>query len=374
MVAEPPGASNVIIMTDALKVSGVVLPDGQRHDLYVRDGVVTYEPVDGARDLGEGWVVPGLVDAHCHIGIDERGSETDAASAETHAIVNRDAGTLLVRDCGSVHDTHWIDDRTDLPRVVRCGRHIARTRRYIRGFAHEIEPDELVAYVQQEARRGDGWVKLVGDWIDRDIGDLTSAWPRTELIEAVAAAHDLGARVTVHVFGEHALPDLLDAGVDCIEHGAGLGAETIAQMVDQGTAYVPTALQLNNFPDFAEQASAKFPAYSKHMRDLHARRKDTVLAAYEAGVPIYCGSDAGGVRPHGTGRDEIAELGAYGLPASDALGAGSWRAREWLGFDSVLDEGSAADFLVLPRDPLADLTALTEPSSIVLRGAVVTPP
>lgn len=360
-------------MTEALKVSGVVLPAGEHRELYVRDGLITYEPVDGARDVGEGWIVPGLVDAHCHIGIDERGAETDAASAERHAIVNRDAGTLLVRDCGSVHDTQWIDERADLPRVVRCGRHIARTRRYIRGFAHEIEPDDLVAYVQQEARRGDGWVKLVGDWIDREIGDLAPAWPLAELRDAIAAAHDLGARVTVHVFGEQALPDLLDARVDCIEHGAGLGPDTIAQMAEQGTAYVPTVLQLNNFLDFAEQAGAKFPAYAKHMRDLHARRKDTVLAAYEAGVPIYCGSDAGGVRPHGTGRDEIAELAAYGLPAFDALGAGSWRAREWLGFDGVLEEGSAADFLVLPRDPLADLSVLAEPSAIVLRGTAVTP-
>src|SRR5699024_4183346 len=247
-------------------------------------------------------------------------------------------------------------------------------RRYIRGFAHEIEPDQLVAYVRQEAERGDGWVKLVGDWIDRSVGDLAPSWPRAALRDAVAAAHDLGARVTVHGCGEQAWPDLRDAGVDCIEHGAGLGPETIAQMVEQGTAYVPTVLQLNNFPDFAAQAGEKFPAYAKHMVDLHARRKDTVLAAYEAGVPVYCGSDAGGVRPHGTGRDEIAELGAYGLPAYDALGAGSWRAREWLGFDGTLDEGSAADFLVLAGDPLTDLTVLAEPTAIVLRGAVVTPP
>lgn len=361
-------------MSLPIKVSGVVLPEGSQRVLYVRDGAVTYEPVDGARDLGDGWVVPGLVDAHCHIGIDESGGDTDAANAEIHAAVNRDAGTLLVRDCGSVHDTHWIDGRTDLPRVVRCGRHIARTRRYLPGFAHEVEPEDLVATVRQEARRGDGWVKLVGDWIDRTVGDLGPAWPRDALRDAVAAAHDLGARVTVHVFGEHALPDLLDAGVDCIEHGAGLGPDTIAQMVDQGTAYVPTVLQLNNFPGFAAQADAKFPAYAKHMRDLHARRQATVLAAYEAGVPVYCGSDAGGVRPHGTGRDEIIELAVYGIPAVDALGAGSWRAREWLGFDGSLSEGSAADFLVLPRDPLADLTALREPSAIVLRGAVVGPP
>jgi imidazolonepropionase-like amidohydrolase len=95
------------------------------------------------------------------------------------------------------------------------------------------------------------------------------------------------------------------------------------------------------------------------------------MAAYEAGVAIYAGTDAGGVLPHGLVADEVLELARYGIPAEDALGAASWRAREWLGFDGVLGEGSPADFCVYPRDPLADLTVLREPSRIVLRGRVV---
>ena len=109
----------------------------------------------------------GLVDAHCHIGLDEHGAVPDDVSEE-QAVADRDAGTLLVRDAGSAADTRWIDEREDLPRVIRAGRHLARPKRYIRNYAHEIEPDELPAYVAQEAQRGDGWVKLVGDWIDRD--------------------------------------------------------------------------------------------------------------------------------------------------------------------------------------------------------------
>ncbi len=113
----------------------------------------------------------------------------------------------------------------DLPKIIRAGRHIARSKRYIRNYGWEIEPAELVAYVEQEARRSDGWVKLVGDWIDRDAGDLTPCWPAEALNAAIARAHELGARVTAHVFGEHALPDLLAAGIDCIEHGTGIEPE-----------------------------------------------------------------------------------------------------------------------------------------------------
>ena len=74
------------------------------------------------------------------------------ATTEQQALRDRDAGTLLIRDAGSPADTRWVDDREDLPRIIRAGRHIARTRRYIRNFAHEIEPEDLAAYVRQEAR------------------------------------------------------------------------------------------------------------------------------------------------------------------------------------------------------------------------------
>jgi len=107
------------------------------------------------------------------------------------------------------------------------------------------------------------------------------------------------------------------------------------------------------------------------MRDLHARRRDTIMAAYEAGVAIYAGTDAGGVLPHGGIADEVLELAAYGFKPADALGAASWHARVWLGHDGTLAEGASADFVVVPRDPLEDLTALREPTRVVLRGAVV---
>jgi hypothetical protein len=97
---------------------------------------------------------------------------------EQQALTDRDAGALLLRDCGSAADTAWIHEREDLPRLIRAGRHIARTERYIRNYAHEIEPDDLPAYVAQEAPRGDGWVKLVGDWIERDAGDLDAVLDR----------------------------------------------------------------------------------------------------------------------------------------------------------------------------------------------------
>jgi imidazolonepropionase-like amidohydrolase len=333
------------------------------------EGLVSYEPHPDVELVAEGWIVPGLVDAHCHIGLDEHGAVPDEIS-EQQALTDRDAGTLLVRDAGSAADTRWIDERDDLPRVIRAGRHLARSKRYIRNYAHEIEPDQLTAYVVQEARRGDGWVKLVGDWIDRDAGDLLPSWPADALTSAIAAAHENGARVTAHVFGEEALPDLLNAGIDCIEHGTGLSLELIEKMAAGGVALVPTAKQLENFPVYAAAGQARFPVYAAHIRSLFDRRKATILAAYEAGVPIYAGTDAGGSLPHGLIADEVITLAGYGIDPSEAVAAASWRARSWLGRPG-LDEGDPADFVVYDEDPRVDLNVLLHPRRIVLRGRIV---
>jgi imidazolonepropionase-like amidohydrolase len=357
-------------MSDAIRVSGTVLPEGDHRDVYIVNGLITYEAAADATTVAEGWIVPGLVDAHCHVGLDRSGGVPEDVQ-ERQAVDDRDAGTLLIRDCGTAADTRWIDGRDDLPRIIRAGRHLARTKRYIRNYAHEIEPLELPEYVAREAQRGDGWVKLVGDWIDRDAGDLLPCWPRDALEAAMGIAHAHGARVTAHVFGEHALPDLIEAGIDCIEHGTGLSADLIDTMVANHVALVPTAKQLNNFPTYAASAREKFPTYAEHLSSLFSRRKETIAAAHEAGVQIFAGTDAGGVLPHGLIGDEIAELADYCLTPYEALGAASWRARAWLGLPGTLDEGTPADLVVYPADPLADLGVLKSPERIILRGKVV---
>ncbi|GAA2781917.1 amidohydrolase family protein [Kitasatospora paracochleata] len=358
-----------------LHITGRVLVSAEdvRDEVWVVDGRVTFERPTGARDVRTvtGWVLPGLVDAHCHVGLDAHGA-VDEATSEKQAVTDRDAGTLLIRDAGSAADTRWIDDREDLPRIIRAGRHIARTRRYIRNYAHEIEPGDLAAYVAAEARRGDGWVKLVGDWIDRERGDLAACWPGDALREAIAAAHAEGARVTAHCFAAESLPDLLAAGIDCVEHATGLTEELIPQFAARGVAIVPTLVNIATFPALAAGGEGRFPAWSAHMRRLHERRYDTVGAAHEAGIPVYVGTDAGGSLAHGLVADEVAELVKAGLSATEAVSAASWSARAWLGREG-LTEGASADLVVYEADPRADVRVLAAPSLVVLRGRVVGP-
>jgi imidazolonepropionase-like amidohydrolase len=350
----------------------VVLPEGEHRDVWVRNGRFTFEPVPGAETVSRGgWLVPGLVDAHCHVGVGKGGTHVeDHAAQREQALADRDAGVLALRDCGSPVDTRALDDEPDLPRIIRAGRHIAAPRRYIPDLAVEVSPDALAAEVRVQARRGDGWVKLVGDWIDRDLGDLGPEWPREALEAAIAAAHEEGARVTAHTFGTDALPGLIGAGIDCIEHGTGLTEDLLADMAARGTAVVPTLVNVENFPDFAAAGEKRFPAYASTMRRLYAHSGAVVRAAFEAGVPVYAGTDAGGGIEHGVIADEVRALHEAGLPAEAALAAASWAARRWLGL-SCIEEGAPADLVVYDTDPRADLDTLRRPQRMILRGRVV---
>lgn len=348
---------------------GVVLPGTEPVDLWVAGGRIVPGPVAGATMLASGvWILPGLVDAHCHIGLGAGGA-VDRATAERQAITDRDSGVLLIRDAGAPVDTHWVDARRDLPRIVRAGRHIARPKRYIRDFAVEIDPSDLVDQVEAQARAGDGWVKLVGDWIDRELGDLAPLWPADVAREAIARAHALGARVTAHCFAEQSAADLVAAGIDCIEHGTGLTAAVIEQMAGRGVGLVPTMTNLECFLSYADAGQARFPVYAAHMRHLHARRLDTIGAAREAGVPIYAGTDSGGTLGHGRIAQEAGLLARVG-GAEFALAATSWAAREWLGAKG-LSPGSPADLVVYDADPRARIGVLARPHLVMLRGCLV---
>jgi imidazolonepropionase-like amidohydrolase len=136
---------------------------------------------------------------------------------------------------------------------------------------------------------------------------------------------------------------------------------------------VPTLINIERFPGIADQAH-RYPKYAEHMRALHRTVHERVRAAYEAGVPIYAGTDAGAEIAHGRIVDEVLALHAAGLTASDALAAASWAARDWLGVSDGMSEGMSegndANFVAYPADP-ADLEVLRHPSHIVLRGRLL---
>ncbi|GIG21823.1 amidohydrolase [Cellulomonas chitinilytica] len=360
-----------------LHLRGTVVLDDEREvgeAWVVGDRLTFARPAAPVTAVLEGWVLPGLVDVHCHIGLAADGP-VDDGTAEKQALADRDSGVLLVRDAGSPADTGWVHDRDDLPRLIRAGRHLALPKRYLRNYGRELASvADLPAAVREEAARGDGWVKLVADWIDRDLGtdgDLRPLWPREVLVEAVAAAHAAGARVTAHTFATESLDDLLDAGVDCLEHATGATPDQVDRIAAAGIPVTATLLQIAQFESIAAQGADRYPRFAARMRALHAHRYDLVRSLHEAGVPVLVGTDAGGTIGHGRIADEAAELVRAGIPARDVVAAASWRTRAWLGAPG-LEEGASADVVVYGADPRAQIEVLGHPTAVVLRGVPTT--
>ncbi len=361
-------------MTGAIRLAGRVLVDEatERDEAWIVGGRLAFERPRHAEvsETIEGVVLPGLVDVHCHVGVTV-GGPADEALAEKQAIADRDTGVLLIRDAGSATDTAWVHARDDLPRLRRAGRFIARPKRYLRGFARELASvDELPTAAAEEARRGDGWVKLIADWIDRDLpggGDLAPLWPDDALAEGVAAAHREGARVTAHTFATESFDGLLAAGLDCIEHGTGMTDRHIEEAARRGIPVVPTLLQVGQFASIAEQGRAKYPAFAARMERMHARRHEHVRNLRDAGVTLLVGTDAGGTIGHGSFAEECAEWVEAGIPAREVVASATWIARRFLGVHGI-EEGANADVVVYDDDPREDVRVLARPRAVVLRG------
>ena len=117
------------------------------------------------------------------------------------------------------------------------------------------------------------------------------------------------------------------------------------------------------------------PILAQRSREMGPLAYDTVKRARKIGVKIVAGTDWGyfEATEHGV-PDEIAALVKAGLPAMDAIRAGTSVSAECLGVANRVGEikpGLAADFVAVSRDPLSDISALKEIVLIIHDGDVV---
>ena len=317
----------------------------------------------------EGFVVPGMVDTHCHIGYSESGSVSEAEMVE-QARATLASGVTVVRDCGVPVDNSLAARATGL-HLIRCGRHVARPKRYMRDLPLDVDDQSVLpAVLASMAHSSDGWVKIVGDWIDRSAGadsDLMPLWDPAVLTDAVAAVHEAGARIAVHAFSHRVIDSLIEAGVDDIEHGGGIDADQANEIAARGIAVTPTLRQVELFADFAEQAGAKYPVYAATMRAMFEERRDHFQMLIDAGVLLLQGTDSGGYQQHGSIAGELALWSSWGASAQLIIDASTWVSQRYLGRPGLV-EGGEGDLIVLDEDPRIDPVALARPSAVYVGG------
>ncbi len=352
-----------------LHLRGAVLPDGAVRDVFVVDRRFTFAPPDDARTvLDGGYLVPGLVDAHAHLALHSPAGD-DAAVEERIAASARaqlDAGVLALREPGSPAGVaaRTVGPASGLPRTVVAGHLLARTGRYFPGLGREVEPDALPDAAAQEAAASGAWVKVIADFLAPG-GAITPAFPADALAAAAHRAHAAGARITAHATCRESIDACIAAGFDSIEHATFLAPDQLDALVGSGTAIVPTLLIADGIVEGVKGFGGDDDQVTRTRRLLDAQG-GVVRAAAERGVTVLAGTDAGMV-PHGLVAAEIGLLLAAGLPPEQALGAGSWTARAYLGLPGI-EEGAPADLVGYTDDPRADVAVLRRPAFVMLDG------
>ncbi|GAB2592483.1 amidohydrolase [Paractinoplanes abujensis] len=340
-----------------VRIRGFALPEAEPIDLYADGDRWTTDPVPHADLVAEGWLLPGLVDAHTHPGAQELGRPLDDAILRDDLRAHLAAGVTLIRAPGLAGDPpEWFGRDEDTPRALHAGEWIAQHGQFFPGWGRRPDPADLPRIAAAQAART-GWAKVVIDW---KYGD--DVLPVDILREAVTRVHAAGGRLAVH--SQHAAGGAVavEAGVDSIEHGMCLDPDLLSTMAEQGTALTPT-LSVITGSLARKQQDPDTPGRSWYVSGATAH-PGLVAAAVEAGVTILAGTDS---RPHGRITDEIRALVAAGVPPHEALGAASWKARSYLGF-AGLTAGAPADAVVLDADPRLDLGALSRPRAVIVRG------
>ncbi len=350
---------------NAWHLRAVRLPDGDRpEDWWIADGQLVDHPVEGARDLPGGWVLPGLVDAHAHLTMDFNNTGLRGATlVDANLQTQMKAGVLAVRDMGTVPDAMNLNPHPlDKPRVIPASSFFAPADGFHPGLYRAIEAGHLIEEALEAVANGAAWVKVIADFPGPD----GNWWrPRVnysaEVLHAlVEAVHAKGAKVAVHVTGPFA-SECVRAGVDSIEHGPGLTADDLAEMARRGTVWTPTLAVATRYAGMAAGGSG--PVAEAARENLKQLRQMIPLAA-RLGLTILTGTDE---LPHGALAKEVAKLDEYGLPVTAALAAASTKARSYLGLPGF-EAGALADFVLFSADPRVKLEALAQPAAVILRG------
>jgi len=383
---------------------------GSRHEAerFVRAQAASVERLTAR----ETWMLPGLVDVHTHVMFGEPlDSYEDVMAADTDQMLLLRAtanvathlrtGVTTMRDNGARNRVAF-DLREGIrrgyvlsPRLLVSGRPITMSGGHFHFCGQEADGIEGVrAAVQQLAAEGADHIKIMASGGGTQGTDAARpSYGVPELRAVVDEAHRMGLRTTAHCGATQSIANVLDAGVDMIEHAAFLNPEgdvvlevpLAARLGRHGTPVSPT---LGVEIRARERLRASLEGRSRTTRGLGPGRQNATIADLDRLIERRAGVVRRLHQEHGvsvvTGTDAVASFGDYfvdmealvsaGISPMEVIRASTSGAARALGLDAVRGEvrvGMDADLILVEGNPLADMRAMRRVVAVILGGDIV---
>jgi imidazolonepropionase-like amidohydrolase len=374
--------------------------------IVIRDGRIVSVRRDGAGpdsreptlDLHGAWVVPGLIDAHAHVGLDGTGGQNSDLLAARRAL---DGGATTLRSAGAdgyadvaVRERFRAGDIT-LPRMLPAGyalapivsedwlSHFPMLRRRLApatpadtllqlgpgpGWRLSGNPAAIDTVVGVLKAQGASWVNVVatGRAGLESSNPLTTLLTEQDMRAVVTAARKRGLFVEADAHGDDGIRAAVRAGVRTVEHGTYASDSSLRLMRERSTCLVPT---LNYWEELSTSSSA---ALGRRAGTMRLSAVDAVRRARKLGVQVMAGTGSRYGTPQRFGIvNELQALVHAGLSPSEALVAATSVAARCLGVsDSIgaLVPGRSADLLVIAGDPREGVSVLAMPDLVLVAG------
>ncbi len=408
-------------MSTPIHITGGTLVDGTGADPVVGIDVVVHgdeiiavgpsgsvDAPAGASviDAAGATIMPGLIDAHCHVTFDDVQSNDElffhrpAATSAMMTLFN--LPKLLLAGVTSMMDPDTVmgigpevRDAVESgafpgPRI-KTGVQALLTS--VGGTAGRLIPDdgqvgyaaivntrdEMVTETRRHIKRGADWIKIhaTGSIPTHD-GEL-QVWTLDEMKAVCDTAHELGVPVTAHCRNASSTRDAALAGVDLILHASFMDDEGLDAIVEHGAAICPTFTFLANLADHGAAVGAGIGMQDIFRGEIKATAA-MMRKAFDAGVPILCGSESGfALTPYGHWHARelevfVNELGLSPVEAVMCATKNNALAVRMQGEVGVVEAGRRADVLVVDGDVASDVTILQHRHNlraVISRGAPV---
>jgi imidazolonepropionase-like amidohydrolase len=333
-------------------------------------------------DLNNFFIIPGLIDAHTHVFLEDATYGKDFSKGllefyqghtlkERKNLASRRSKALLkmgftaIRDLGNDGGIGIFNFENDEVRLYSSGPGFTpKFGQFPSGTSEKIifkeyaRLDEFSLGLLKAGNR-----KVLKLYADEDPNPILA--PPLLLKKWSARGHELGLKVAIHAILPKAIQAAIEAGPDSIEHGSWVTEMQLKQMAKKKITWVPStgqrALMIANFNHNSKELTSICTMIAK---------------AYNAGVEVVFGSDnyfsleKYGLDFGAATLEALIYLGQCGLPSSEVLKAATFNAGRLLGDRSlgILNVGSYADFIVYKEDPLKELSVLRRPMKVFKAG------